>query len=370
MKSINRKVLFLESGLAGGSVNRLLNLLKKWPYSEVPYEIFTFYNKKKAAQLLNMQKRCCSGSFALPVGKIQDILKNVGPFYFPTWFSVRYFYRSLVFILCRKYGVIYLNNTPRSHLPVLLVASLFQKKIICHLRDTICFTRAERFFLSTVKKYIVLSYSAKEHYISEGIAGDDIEVVYDSIDLSRFNYPADVGSCKIAVVIGTLCYRKGQDNCLRSFKMVLEHQPEAQLVFIGDGEDRERLKQLSSELGVESAVTFLGHREDIEQQLSLAGIGILSSRREGFPNSVMEYMAAGLPVLVSELPGIRELVEHGVSGLIHGTDDVSLLAEHWLELLGSAEKRKRMGEKGREIIQKNIFSPQFELQRILKIVRE
>jgi len=367
---MKKKILFVEAGLGGGSVNRLQILLRNWPAADIPFDLFTFFNAKKAAQLLQLSNIGRNLSFSLPEDSNVDILKKIFGVPVITGHGMRYFLRAIKFILGGRYNVMYINNTPRSHLPLLLAAKFFRMKIICHLRDTIRFTRAERLLLGVPQKYAVLSHAAKEHYVREGLPVDRLEVVYDSIDLSHFSQPADVENSKTAVVVGSLSRRKGQDNCLRALQKVLAKQPDARLIMIGEGEVRNELEKLASDLGVEHSVSMPGHCENVHEQLRSVGFGILSSRREGFPNSVMEYMAAGLPVLVSDLPGIRELVEDDVSGFIHPIDGVSSLAEHWIKLLESSEMRERMGKRGRELIQAEEFTPHHELRKILDIVKE
>ena len=89
----------------------------------------------------------------------------------------------------------------------------------------------------------------------------------------------------------------------------------------------------SRELGLERNFLFLGRRADIPEILACCDIAVLPSRAEGLPNAVLEYMAAGLPVIVSRVGGNAELVEDGVTGLLVPPEDSAALSAALLKLL-------------------------------------
>jgi glycosyltransferase involved in cell wall biosynthesis len=96
-------------------------------------------------------------------------------------------------------------------------------------------------------------------------------------------------------------------------------------------------------------VTFLGRREDVPELLAGSDILVLTSDHEGFPNVVLEGMAAGLPIVTTPAGDAPQVVRDGVSGYVVPFDDVEVLASRIVELAKSAELRERLGQEGRRI---------------------
>lgn len=120
------------------------------------------------------------------------------------------------------------------------------------------------------------------------------------------------------------------------------------LDFIGDGPLRPEIEQLAVSLGLTDRVRFLGTRKDVAELLAQAQLLALTSRWEGFPLTVLEGMRAGLPVIASDVGGVREAVEEGVNGLLVPREDVDTLAIKLRKLLTDPELRQRMGREGRQ----------------------
>jgi glycosyltransferase involved in cell wall biosynthesis len=98
----------------------------------------------------------------------------------------------------------------------------------------------------------------------------------------------------------------------------------------------------------EGAVEWLGHRDDIPAILSQSQIACLPSYREGLPRSLLEAMAAGLPIVSTDVPGCREAVSHGVNGLLVPARDGAALAAALRTLIDNASLRARFGAAGRQ----------------------
>lgn len=370
-KSNKIKVIFFESGHAGGSVNRLIKLLSDWDYNKYQVGVVTLFDQNKAHQLLNIK----GVSFSKTLGYLNTILPDpITTFYgvfLPTFFAIKYFFHSIVILLRNKSAQVYINNTPYPHIPVIIAAVLLKRKIICHLRDTIIFTNAERRLISKINTYIALSGAAKNHYIEQGIEASKINVIYDSINLDSFKEERHLTSVidsshkqiKI-VVVGSLNYRKGQDICIKALKRLINRNLNVSLILVGDGDFRKELEEMVSSLNLSQYVLFKGHTENVSKLLYECDIGVLTSRREGMPNSVMEYMAASLPVVVSDLPGIRELVQENTSGFIIDQESEEQLAKRLTELVQDYDLCKRMGREGRKKILSEEFLPFTEKNKI------
>ena len=122
----------------------------------------------------------------------------------------------------------------------------------------------------------------------------------------------------------------------------------ARLIMIGDGPELAGCKELATELGVYERCTFTGTYDAIWELLPQADVFFLPSEYESFGLSALEAMACGVPVVSSNTGGLPEVIEDGVSGLLHKPGDTSAMAESIRKLLTDAALAKKMGEAARE----------------------
>jgi glycosyltransferase involved in cell wall biosynthesis len=121
-----------------------------------------------------------------------------------------------------------------------------------------------------------------------------------------------------------------------------------ELEVIGDGPLRSQALALAAELGIAHRVRFLGARRDIAAQLARHQLFALISHWEGFPRSILEAMRAGLPVVASDVGGVRESVTDGETGFLAPRDDVAAVRARLALLLGDPSLRARLGAAGRQ----------------------
>jgi glycosyltransferase involved in cell wall biosynthesis len=124
--------------------------------------------------------------------------------------------------------------------------------------------------------------------------------------------------------------------------------PACHLLMAGDGALREAARQYAARCGLADRVHFLGVRADVPDLLAAADIFALASDWEGTPMSVMEAMAAGLPVVASAVGGVPELVEHGVTGLLAPARDRKALSDALSAVVRDPQRRRELGEAGRK----------------------
>jgi glycosyltransferase involved in cell wall biosynthesis len=120
--------------------------------------------------------------------------------------------------------------------------------------------------------------------------------------------------------------------------------PDMQVVLVGDGPLRPQLEQLAGDLGIAGRVVFLGHREDVAEVLKACDIYVHSTNAEGFGIAACEAMAAGLPVIASNVPGLADVVA-GAAILFPRGDHETLAAELRM-LVASPERRLQMSDAG------------------------
>jgi glycosyltransferase involved in cell wall biosynthesis len=179
---------------------------------------------------------------------------------------------------------------------------------------------------------------------ARGIPASRVHVVPHGIDLPA-RPPArrePTGDGPIVVgVAANLEYHKGIDVLIEG--CALARRP-LRLEILGDGTWRARLERLASELGVEAR--FAGHVSNVEEQLRTMDVLAVPSRAENFPVSILEAMAAGLPVVATRVGGIPELVADDETGLIVEPDDPAALAAALDSLAADPDRRSAFGEAG------------------------
>jgi glycosyltransferase involved in cell wall biosynthesis len=147
---------------------------------------------------------------------------------------------------------------------------------------------------------------------------------------------------------------------------VAHKKPTAQFVLVGDGQDgttQRQLQSLVNTLGIAERVTFLGYRDALLPVYATFDVFMMSSRREGLPNSILEAMAMALPVVTTDVAGAKELVMDGQTGFVLPQGDVHGLAQALIDLIDNDYLRLCMGQAGRQRVERQ-FSFAQRLQRI------
>lgn len=147
---------------------------------------------------------------------------------------------------------------------------------------------------------------------------------------------------------------------LESTRLILQNFDNVRFLIIGDGELRTYLEQKTRDLGLESRVIFMGFQHDLVKIYTGLDIVILSSFNEGLPVALIEAMAAGKPVISTNVGGVGDLILDGDNGLLVPSNDPMALAEAILYLLRNPERRKMMGDAG-----KKKAYPLFDKNRLL-----
>ena len=216
--------------------------------------------------------------------------------------------------------------------------------------------------------------SVRDSLIAEGgFAPEKLRIIRNGVDIEKFQVPSerevlfpDVGNGKLIVLVGNMHSDvKGHPSLIAAAPAVLREFPSTRFVLVGDGEERESFVRQVSDLGLSWNFLFLGRRSDMPRILASCDIAVLPSRGEGLPNAVLEYMAAGLPVVVSRVGGSEELVQHGVTGLLVPSEDSAALSAAFLRYLRNPEEAKQMAQSGREFVTRN-----FSFDRLVREVDE
>ena len=169
--------------------------------------------------------------------------------------------------------------------------------------------------------------------------------------------PAAVGSAgdrQGFVTVARLVPQKGIDVLIRALAQTSGAAQDWTLTLVGDGPEREALERQVLQAGLDEKVHFLGFRSDPQTSLLQAGVFVLPSRYEGMPNALLEAMAVGLAVVVTDAsPGPLEVVEAGVTGLVVPSDDPAALADALDRLAAQPQLRERLGAAAREALRQS-----------------
>ncbi|HEX9241270.1 MAG TPA: glycosyltransferase [Anaeromyxobacter sp.] len=207
-------------------------------------------------------------------------------------------------------------------------------------------------------RVLVNALCIRDLALREGVEPDRIVVVRNGLDLEAFDAAARADPVPpmpeaggIVSVANMHHPVKGQVDLLLAMKEVLRQRPEAHLVLVGDGVRRPHLERSARQLGIAGRCHFLGHRLDGPALLARASIAVSASYAEGISNAILEGMAARLPVVATAVGGSPELVRDGSTGYLVPPGAPAALARGLLDLLASAPRRRRMGERGRRLVE-------------------
>ena len=151
----------------------------------------------------------------------------------------------------------------------------------------------------------------------------------------------------------TICITTGRAHPYKRFDFIIDvaaelqqELPDNKLVFllIGNGPALEELRDKVAESGVQANVWLPGFRSDAKDFLGAADFAMHAALGEGFSLSIVEYMSAGLPVLVPDIPSVKQAIDHDLNGLVYGKDDVKQAAAHVKALYTDTNYRSRLGD--------------------------
>ncbi len=201
-----------------------------------------------------------------------------------------------------------------------------------------------------------------------------IETVYHGVDLERFERHGAPRERDLVVSVGTLRACKGFDDLIRATGLLRDRGRATRLEIVGEGEDRPGLEALIAELRLGDRVSLLGYRpqEEVVPAYHRASAVVLPAHHEdhfGIPNILIEGLAAGAPVVCTELPSLGELVEHGRSGLFVPERDPERLADAIAELLDDPERGAAMAAEGRRRVAER-FDMRRTVDRLFEKFRE
>jgi glycosyltransferase involved in cell wall biosynthesis len=248
-----------------------------------------------------------------------------------------------------------------------IVGSLIGKKVIVKIPSlkyvhyltghNLC--RKLRRWILTRKtdRFIAVSTEMRQALLHAGIAREKLALIGNGIELPV--HSTNTGTFRkeisgeadrqVVLFVGRLVKEKGVDRLLKVWAS-LPGREQMVLLIVGDGPLRESLESQTRNLRLLPSVRFLGHQTEVAKFYSVADLFVLPSTTEGMSNSLLEAMAAGLPVVASNVGGNKDVIKHQQSGFLVDWEDTRLCARTLMTLSSDRELRQRIGNAARRQI--------------------
>ncbi len=231
---------------------------------------------------------------------------------------------------------------------------------------------ADRLLDPLTSAYFGVAHAQRPYMVNDlGYPDQKVRIIHNGVNPALFNCHDDrsllaefgigPGDPVVGIVAG-LRPEKDHTTFLRAARLVLDKVPTVKFLVIGDGPLRARLEAFSAELGIEPNIHFTGNRSDVGSLLRAIDVFTLSSDTvECFPFALLEAMASARPAVCTNVGGIGEIVEHGVTGYLVPPRDPQQLAARLVELISNLSAARQMGELGRSRVESK-----FSLERSVK----
>jgi glycosyltransferase involved in cell wall biosynthesis len=241
---------------------------------------------------------------------------------------------------------------------------------------TVSQKKVQRVAYSLAHQVVANCNAVRKKLVEESVSAEKISVIYNGLDfrrlatansrretLSSLGLPVENEPRRFVTIVANMRHEvKDYPMFLRSARRVKQVVPECAFLLAGEGELKSGLLSLAEELGILDSVVFLGRCEKIAELLSVSDVCVLSSKAEGFSNSILEYMAAARPVVATDVGGAAEAIREGETGYLVPPGDDELMASRLVTLLRDPAKARRMGEAGQQVVEEK-FSCEAQLAR-------
>ena len=238
----------------------------------------------------------------------------------------------------------------------------------------------EKRIFKIADKIVANSEAVKKYLLHESISAEKINVIYNGLDLQRLT-PKEFDRKKICQELGlpncenvkfiTLVANlrhtvKNQPMFLRVAEKILQKFPETHFIIAGEGELKETLEILAKDLKIAENTHFIGRCRIVPELLSVSFACVLTSFNEGFSNSILEYMAAGKPVVATRVGGANEAIIENETGFLVESDDAETMANHLIKFLSDEEKAAKFGANAKKNVTEK-FSLESQLKKTLEL---
>lgn len=363
----NTVVYYIDSNNFGGAEQVLLTVLKKLDRNSW-HPILAYHPSSGISSFIESVEELDVDTIAMPeirsYKEINHILQFAGKL---RTIRPAIFHANLSWPLSCTYGIIaaYLAGvkiilaTQHLYSDMSSRRSQIEQKLISYFVDNyiaVSFDVARQLkeIISSENKVKVVHNGIMLGNYSHGANNTPDRDVYSSVKMNRNNFP-------IVLTVARLEKQKGHTYLLKAASDI----PGTLFVFVGDGPERANLENETRELSLTDRVIFLGNRNDIPALLRGCDLFVLPSLFEGLPLSIMEAMAAGKPVIASDIGGVDELVTNGKTGYLAPPGDPTALAAAIKKIVSNPQLSQKIASAGKTLV----FS-EFSADQMLKGITE
>ena len=314
-----------------------------------------------------------------PGGKYVELLRAVGIQLFPLTsnnrFDIRIPYHLARIVRENSVTILHSHGGGRAdffvyltskliNIPVKIttVANLLERWFEINPLQLYVYKRLQKRSEKIFDQFICVSDYLAEHLIQRrGLDITKVKTIHNGVDLNYFRETQQSppirneflrnGEQLLIGAIGRLVAEKGLEYLLEGIPEVFRRFPQAKVLLVGDGPLKTHLERRVTSLGLKGKVIFTGFRSDIREILSCLDILILPSLLEGFPMIILEAMAMAKPIIASDIPGIREQIEDGKTGLLVPAKDSNALATAILKILADNKAAENIGLAARQTVE-------------------
>jgi glycosyltransferase involved in cell wall biosynthesis len=193
-----------------------------------------------------------------------------------------------------------------------------------------------------------IDFKRKHFSIYNGVDVARIERIGKEVDREKIKDLLGIKNRRVIGVVGRLRKEKGQAALLESMKTIIQELADTVLLVVGDGPDRSYLQEIPKKLNIDGRVKWLGKKDhdEVLRLYSIMDVVVVPSLFEGFGLTAAEAMAAGKPVVASNVDGLSEVIIDNVTGYLVPAKDCVVMARRLVELLSNKQKAETMGQAG------------------------
>ncbi len=299
------------------------------------------------------------------------------------FFPIQFFLMKLCIYLKKNRFHLILTNTVKAHFYGSIAAWLCSTPVIWRFHDILSSMDFSPWVIkSTIffgkrfpKKILAVSNFTRDSLVKNGLNRDKIEVIFSGIDSELFEIKdiyKDIRNelklgkgVKLVGCIGRILPQKGQRSFLIAIPGVIKKYPETFFLIIGDiflkeEKYKEELLEVIKKIGIEDNIKFTGFRTDIGDVIRSLDIVVFPSvAPESFGLSILEAMVLGKPVIASNIGGVCEIIEDGMTGMLIEPDHPEQITDRIIHLFSNKEIYDKMGQKAKEVANKRFSLQQY-----------
>jgi glycosyltransferase involved in cell wall biosynthesis len=289
--------------------------------------------------------------------------------------------------LCRKHRVgIWHGHDYKSNLLGLILRRFWPMHLVTtvhgwvhHTGRTPLYYAVDRFCLPRYERVLAVSEDLRQRCLESGVPAERCLLVENAIDTEEFRTKSSAVEARnelglssesfLIGAVGRLSPEKGFDLLVRALAGLRQRGVSAELLLVGEGEQKQALEELAAGLGCRSALHLAGFHADVRPLYEAMDLFVLSSLREGLPNVVLEAMAMEVPVVATRIAGVPRVIDDGRNGLLLEPGSAELLESAMLRLAQEKDLRRRLAAEGRRTIEER-YSFARRMERIAAIYDE